>query len=578
MKFLPGWLTGLIALWAVQGSLVAAEPTDAAVPAAAVPVPVSAPLTLLPRPLELQPDIEFWIRVYSEISTNEGFIHDQRNLAVIYQKLSFAPGQSPRERQEQVDALRERYQDILRYLVSGGSPRDTEDQRVRELWSATTTMERLSQAVDDVRFQLGQSDRFRAGLERAGRWESHIARTLADTGLPPELAALPHVESSFDPSAYSKVGAAGLWQFMRPTGRRYLRIDNLVDERLDPFRASEAAAQLLAYNFRALGTWPLAITAYNHGAAGMRRARDSMGTDDIVRIVREYNSPLFGFASRNFYVSFLAALTIDQNPAKYFGALQTQPALQLQQVKLETASLVADLSKATGTDVATLTELNPGWRAPVQNGTSPVPAGVTLYLPAGAQRWTSATLTARLNSRIPAPVVVSARRSRPMAPVVAKVSTPSLLPGAEATANADALDYSVADDNSIRVAAEETLGHYADWLGQPASRLRVINGMGNRAQLRFGGRVKLDLAHVDKAVFERKRRAYHQMLEESYFAHNQIVGTQNYVTRPGDTMFSLVQKMPLLTLWLLQQYNPDVNLMELRVGTQVVLPKIEQRS
>ena len=86
---------------------------------------------------------------------------------------------------------------------------------------------------------------------------------------------LPHVESSFNPAAYSKVGAAGLWQFMRSTGRRYMRIDGAVDDRLDPFRSTEAAAQLLAYNYRVLGTWPLALTAYNHGSAGVRRAKET---------------------------------------------------------------------------------------------------------------------------------------------------------------------------------------------------------------------------------------------------------------------------------------------------------------
>src|SRR5437763_250276 len=150
---------------------------------------------------------------------------------------------------------------------------------------------------EDVRFQLGQADRFRAGLIRSGAWETHIAQVLANLGLPAELAVLPHVESSFNPAAYSKVGAAGLWQFMRSTGRRYMRIDSAVDDRLDPFRSTEAAAQLLAYNYRVLGTWPLALTAYNHGTAGVRRAKETLGTDDIVRIVRSYNSRTFGFAS-----------------------------------------------------------------------------------------------------------------------------------------------------------------------------------------------------------------------------------------------------------------------------------------
>src|SRR5260370_27657202 len=98
-----------------------------------------------------------------------------------------------------------------------------------------------------------------------------------------------------------------------------MRLENAVDDRLDPFRSTEAAAQLLAYNYRLLGSWPLALTAYNHGAEGVRRAKDTLGTDDIVRIVRTYKGRTFGFASRNFYVSFLAALEIDRNPERYFG-------------------------------------------------------------------------------------------------------------------------------------------------------------------------------------------------------------------------------------------------------------------
>src|SRR5690606_36505404 len=100
-----------------------------------------------------------------------------------------------------------------------------EEKRVRELW-IKAGHERLKSAREGIRFQLGQVDRFRAGLVRAGSWEAHIAQTLANLGLPPEIAALPHVESSFNPAVYSKVGAAGLWQFMRSTGRRYMRIDS----------------------------------------------------------------------------------------------------------------------------------------------------------------------------------------------------------------------------------------------------------------------------------------------------------------------------------------------------------------
>jgi len=212
--------------------------------------------TLLPRPPELEPDVQFWVRVYTEISTNEGFLHDQHNLAVVYETLHFDADTPPHERAHKVDAERERIRAILQRLASGGEPADAEERRIRELWAGDATPARLGQAAEDLRWQLGQSDRFRAGLVRAGAWQPHIGEVLANLGLPAEIAALPHVESSFDPYAYSKVGAAGLWQFMRSTGRRFMRIDNAVDERLDPYRATEAAAQLLSYNYRLLGSWP----------------------------------------------------------------------------------------------------------------------------------------------------------------------------------------------------------------------------------------------------------------------------------------------------------------------------------
>ena len=200
----------------------------------------------LPRPAELEPAVHFWIRVYTEITTDAGFIHDQQNLSVVYETLHFDADTGSRERERQVDAEKQRFHDILARLGQGVPPTTDEERRVLALWGTAGTPTRLAVAADDVRFQLGQADRFKAGLIRAGVWQQNIAQVLAHEGLPPQLAALPHVESSFDPAAYSKVGAAGLWQFMRSTGRRFLHINSAVDERLDPFRETEAAAQLLA--------------------------------------------------------------------------------------------------------------------------------------------------------------------------------------------------------------------------------------------------------------------------------------------------------------------------------------------
>jgi len=341
----------------------------------------------LPRPAELQRDVDFWIRVYSEITTRQGFLHDDADLSIVYGVLNLPdapPGSKPRR--DAITTERERWRTALQQAADSrarGVPATTADaRRVLELWGAEVTPARLQAAVESVRFQLGQADRFREGIVRSGIWETHIAETFARMGLPPELAALPHVESSFTPTAYSKVGAAGLWQFMPGTARLYMRVDDVLDERMDPFRATEAAGKLLLYNYRVLGSWPLAITAYNHGAAGMRRARDTLGTDDFAIIARQYKGRAFGFASRNFYPSFLAALTIDQDPSRYFGQIERAPRLRFHELEMPAYASVDALASATGLDRAVLRDLNPALRPSVWSGSRRVPRGYKLRLPA----------------------------------------------------------------------------------------------------------------------------------------------------------------------------------------------------
>jgi membrane-bound lytic murein transglycosylase D len=200
-------------------------------------------------------------------------------------------------------------------------------------------------------------------------------KTLDEMGLPRELASLPHVESSFNPKAYSKVGAAGLWQFTRSTGRRFMRIDHIVDERMDPFKATVAAARLLENNYAVTGTWPLALTAYNHGAAGMRNAARRMGTTDIATILRKYRSRTFKFASRNFYVAFLAAVDVEKNADKYFGNVTLASPIEDEIVKIPAYMAINDIRKALGLPMSELQAKNPALRPPVWQGQKLVPRG-----------------------------------------------------------------------------------------------------------------------------------------------------------------------------------------------------------
>ena len=227
------------------------------------------------------------------------------------------------------------------------------------MWPADVSNGTLRAAIGQIRFQQGLRDRFREGLERSGRWREHVNREFQALGVPIEIAALPHVESSYNPAARSHVGASGIWQFTRSTGRRFMRVDHVVDERNDPFEATRAAGQLLAYNYSITGNWPMAITAYNHGLGGVRRAMREFGDTAYVDILRNYKGRTFGFASRNFYVAFLAAKEVDQNVQKYFPGLTPETPVNYSEAKLTNYVAVPELSKAMGISAGKLAEHNP---------------------------------------------------------------------------------------------------------------------------------------------------------------------------------------------------------------------------
>ena len=170
-----------------------------------------------------------------------------------------------------------------------------------------------------------------------------------------------------------------------------------------------------------------------------------------------------------------------------------------------------------------------------------------------------------------------ARAAEAVSDAQARNQGPSLLPGAEAALAADATDYSIAANGSLRVAAGETLGHYADWLGIPTATLRTLNRLHPGEPLRFGQRLRLDFSHVTREQFEARRREYQQGMQAAYFAAWRIAGSEHYVTRRGDTLYLLAQRGGRIPLWLLQQYNPDVDLLQLRAGLHIVIPRVEPR-
>ncbi len=353
------------------------------------PIAANAAESDFPVPDNIRPAIEFWIKVYTEADTESGFLHDAENLSVIYTKLN-------RDRTT-INNTRDDIANDLRVLASGKRSGLTRSQQViLDLWPANVSNDRLAKAANSVRWQLGQRDRFIEGLQRAGAYREHIEDVVRSKGMPIELAILPHVESSFHPGAYSSAAATGMWQFVRSTAQRFMRVDYIVDERLDPYTATFGAMELLEFNHNALGTWPLALTAYNHGANGIARAVRDVGSNDIGRIIDEYKGPRFGFASRNFYPQFLAALQVDRNYKEYFGDIKLDSHPGFYEEEMESFVSAEDLARSLNVSVADLQRDNPALQPAVWSGTKRIPKGYAIKV--RRDELPSGNLLASLNS------------------------------------------------------------------------------------------------------------------------------------------------------------------------------------
>ncbi len=305
-------------------------------------------------------------------------IHDIENLDIIYEVIYLGDKPLSRSnRERKLSKTKTKYRNILRKLdkVKNKAKLNDEEKRIYDLVGRN-----FYKASRNIRSQLGQSDRFKEGIERSGLYQTEINRIFKEFKLPPELSVLPHVESSFQIGAYSSAGAAGIWQFTRGTGRLFMRVGYDIDERRDPIMATYGAAKLLKKNFESVGSWPLAITAYNHGLQGMKRAKMQAG-NDIVKIIDEYQSRSFGFASQNFYAEFLAALHVVKNKNKYFSNIEFKSPIQKTSfvlpdyIHVQTAMNYFDMTKE---DIA---DFNPSLRRPVLNGEKRIPKGFIFQAP-----------------------------------------------------------------------------------------------------------------------------------------------------------------------------------------------------
>jgi len=332
MKHSPRWLLSLIlCLLALSPIYIHAQTKDSD----------ENPFPLLPG---LENAVDFWKRIFTEYSLSQLVFFDDLDMSKIYEVMDV--GEAYRT-QAYIDGERAR--------IAAANGVD----------------------IERVKAQRGVKERTMEGLKRSGRYIAQMQQIFRERNLPVELTYLPLVESSYDLTARSFVGALGIWQFMSVTGKQFLRVNRLVDERRDPIESTRAAASLLAQNYQALGNWPLALTAYNYGAAGLARAVAQIGSDNLVDLIRNYEHPYWGFAPKNFYAEFLAAVDIARSIEQYFPGLELHSPLMIQEVEVKKATSVAVLAKSKGLTQQQLL----AWNHALNPKTRLIPAGYRLKLP-----------------------------------------------------------------------------------------------------------------------------------------------------------------------------------------------------
>ena len=323
---------------------------------------------LFPTPEPVRQQVAFWEVIFQKYPSTTVLIHDSHDLTKVidiidFKRLKNGRKATKRQRDRMARGYLKRYRKALRNLKKHKHKAIKYGDIERRLFHAynksSDGLSRLLSGSVTLRAQAGLADTFIEAAKRARRYLPEMERIFASYGLPKKLTRLVFVESMFRSDAVSKVGASGMWQFMPATAKKFLYISRLVDERNSPFKATRAAAQLLSENFRELRSWPLAVTAYNHGREGMKRASRALNTQDMGEIIENYSSRTFGFASRNFYGELLAAANTYQHLLAHNPALFTIKPLDVQSVILTKPISVASLLDAASLPEKELRYLNP---------------------------------------------------------------------------------------------------------------------------------------------------------------------------------------------------------------------------
>lgn len=352
---------------------------------------------IFPCPDELKPRVLFWIDVFTQHGDDTIILHDSENPQRVYRVIKTTARCSRRKEARSIKnakaSVRKQLLQIADKRAQGVTQFSGEKQHLAELVKNEKPAE-IRRAAKRIRCQGGVADQFLRALERHGRYGPMVVSTLKKAGLPTDIQYLPFVESSYRPTAYSRVGAAGMWQIMPRTALTLgLNISSTVDERLDPELASAAAARYFLNSRQKLGNtarniksakkyslYPFVITSYNYGVAGMLRAMDKVGPD-YMDVLNKYKARGFQIAVKNFYSSFLAARHVAKNADVYYPNHKVAPPLSVDVVTIKTPASIERLMSVFSVAEETLKKYNTSLMRLVWTGRRFVPKGYKLKLP-----------------------------------------------------------------------------------------------------------------------------------------------------------------------------------------------------
>lgn len=348
-------------------------------------------------PDALRPAVEFWLRIYTVYSTENVVLFDSHHPEIVYEVLDFRELSKTARNRVVYEIVRRRrvkkavrtYHDALLALARRArrqkdlQPANDVEARILAAIKKAHGRQPFSSLAGRIRAQTGQRDNIIKGLLAAEAYFPKMEQVFLALGIPVELTRLSLVESSFNLSANSRAGAAGVWQFMPGPGRKLMMIDYHVgiDERRSPLKATVAAGKLLKENYQRFKSWPLAVTSYNHGLRGLTRFRGGRGADfdGIARLFdADKRSPL-RWAGRNYYAEFLAVLHAEAYRSLFYGVppVQSMGSVAFQQIKRPETAMT--LAQEHNVSLQTFKTENPD----IQNLGRKLPTGFWVALPGG---------------------------------------------------------------------------------------------------------------------------------------------------------------------------------------------------